>query len=237
MNGSIFWTRARSSWQEDSKIFGDHKVISIPCIQTFPMAIPTVLPSCSNIIVTSQKTIDYAQKSEHLMKLLGQATVHTFGKKTAKSLESYCLSLVQYDVKSGEELLEILAKNLKGNEVLYLGPESPATEILPPLQKYGLKAHSLALYKTGLPEKATTLPTPLSGVICFASPSAINNFQIISENSTNEYLWAVTIGETTAKVAKEYFTTVSTIEKPDLKLLFQQALRMKKDWEESIGSS
>ena len=220
----LIWTRARQDWAKDFDRFGhiQNHTRHLPCIslQSLPVKFPD--GEFPYFVYTSANAVRFAEKSPRIMLAMQKAKgIFTFGRATSALLSTLGFDVTRPPgVHSAKQLGEYIAGNLqKGERIAIPSPEAPAFDMTTALSKAGLQPEQIVLYQTlakmTYPDgtvvdrkEAERLESELTGVVCFASPSAVEGFcNILSpkENRLHESLKAVSIGPVTHKAASPNF--------------------------------
>lgn len=224
------WTRSIDDFESDEPMVRallptGWELMHIPCLFTTPLA--TVAPSGSfeAAIILSPNTIRYAMADVALKgAITGAKAIYTHGATTAASLAEVGLKahLVK-DVRTSEDLAKWLGKTLpKGARCLWPTAAEPAFDLVKGLNAEGLVATRINCYRTETgarradgvsltAREITDLTAHLNGVVCFASPSAVNGFAQVFEplkNRLRSALVAAVMGPTTATAANLNFEHV-----------------------------
>jgi uroporphyrinogen-III synthase len=150
--------------------------------------------------------------------------VFAIGPGTKEALKEFKVNAdVPPGVNNAESLSKWLAANLRpGSDVAWPCSREPSYDIAEHLRPFDLHVEPLAVYAT---ERSLHLPNgkepelddieryiqSLEGVVCFASPSAVEGFSKSlhpTENRLKHELTAVCIGETTANACKTLFDKI-----------------------------
>ena len=232
---AIIWTRSHDDWAADQGLFGEHaaNVWPLPCIKTrgIDFAMPEAIFSV--VVMTSRKAVAYVAGDLRLQQLIQSLMVLTFGAGTARDLLASGFATVRCsEAKGGEELARHLMQTLAtGERVLVIGPSKPAFDIAGYLRHHGRDASYLPIYATDVgidwgKFDRKLLAAVMVGVICFASPSAVQAFVKDLDPATNQLrqkLIAVVIGKTTLDAASSHFARCVVAPQQDLKTLFATA--------------
>jgi uroporphyrinogen-III synthase len=232
----MIWTRSADDWEHDKPILEatDVDVLHLPCIAMtgLPVKFPKRKPQM--FIFTSANAVRYSSRHPALFNLMRTSEgVLAVGPGTKESLKSHKINAeVPPGVSNAEQLTEWMAHNLRpGTDVAWPCSKDPNYDIAGTLARYDIQVDPLPVYAT---EKCLHLPhgkapdaddieryiQSLEGVVCFASPSAIDGFARSlnpSENRLRHELIACCIGQTTAAFAEGHFDKIliaptSTIE-------------------------
>ena len=235
-NPSIVWTRAAEDWAEDAELLAPvgNALVHLPCIATCSVEHEVPEGSYSVAVLTSRKAVAYAIRDADLAQLMGELSLVTFGAGTAADLRAHGLSVIHAThAKSAEELAQHLVNTISpGERVLVIGAKEPNYDIVGHLEHEGREATYLPIYRTDVRLEVTAaqsadLTARLSGVICFASPSAVRAFALALSPGTNRLataLVAVTIGRTTLKAAQAQFARCVNASRQDIGVLASAAI-------------
>ena len=226
MRPTIIWTRSTSDWEVDAALFGSTSVLHLPCIKT--EAIPARLTSrkFDALVFTSVSAVRCALADPKLSPVVRQIRrVFTHGARTAAVASDMGLEPTLVDEPTGAALGRFLATTLPtGTKILWPSASQVAHDITDELSKAQIQVTRVPVYTT---TRQLHLPTGLSpnekekehlirtltGVVCFASPSAVDGFVGTLEPETNRLgreLTAIVIGPTTRDATVSYFEKVVT---------------------------
>jgi uroporphyrinogen-III synthase len=241
---SLVWTRPASDWQSDSQLLkavGEKAHIErLPCVAVTPVKVEPLTGKFDVLVFTSSKAADFALVHHSVMMAAKQAkAVYTHGPSTAKTLARYDLRTEIIDVRTAEDLAAgLLAKLEPGTKVLWPRAKEPAFDLEGALNDGGLVATSFVCYRTdsgvlGLDGKPLAkgrlkaLRESLTGVVCFASPSAVEGFVLDLEprdHRLGREVIAIALGPTTAKACEGHFQTVKVAKANGLEALVARAV-------------
>lgn len=251
----IIWTRSIADWSQDSTFFDRHLnlVHHIPAIRHVPSTLPpsSIPESVGLAIVTSSYVASQDIINPWKIHLKG-IPIYCVGEKTARAMRSYNLSATHPDhVASASDLAQWLDKNHPGVTALFLGADQPAFDWLSWAASSGRPFHWQSVYQvkkgittsSGKPltaEEKEALRRLDSGVVCFASPSAVEGFcadlwqeAFFSQNPCDPSfgalptnLTAIAIGSTTGSQCKGRFPVVHVLPKPDVAYLARKAIEV-----------
>jgi uroporphyrinogen-III synthase len=235
---NIYWTRSISDFPTDQNLF-DHPVTHVPCLRLEP--IEAKLPDSVDIaIVTSQNTTKYGTPALQ-SKLRSAKKVYTHGPQTAAKLVQWGIKatlLVKRDAESfAEELVPILKAK---KNIAYVSAEDPAFDMVSYFNSQGIQVTHVPIYRshpelTGLDGKplakkdAKALCESMDGVICFASPKAVEGFLEGTKAYADTYkekVAAAAIGPTTLKALEGHFTNTSMPERNSLAALYEHSVKL-----------
>lgn len=239
---SILWTRSQADWLEDKMLFtGAHcPVIELPCIDIRPLPYRIEPNNYKSFIFTSPKAVNFAIKDKILLDKLNNAiSIYTFGDVTASLLARLGLKAIQpLNIINAADLsgwlTGVLGSNHRHQPTLILGPKKPSYNMQQHLDSAGIKVDYLPLYETIKitnisKRKKMQLISELSGVVCFASPSACEGFSTMlcpRENRLTKSLKAIAIGSTTAQKCRQFFQRVAIAAEPRVESLAKTALSL-----------
>jgi uroporphyrinogen-III synthase len=234
----LIWTRALKDWDQDQSIFQKLKKepLHLPCISTHgvPVKFPKQKPQV--FVFTSANAVRYAARHFALVNLMKSAEIiYAIGGGTLETLKELNISgEVPPSVKSAEDLSIWLARNLApGTIVAWPSARQPSYDLEGYLRRYNIDVEQMVVYNTDrtlhlpngkLPtsEEITHFQETLEGIVCFASPSAVEGFTsslMPQKNRLAKTLIAVAIGDPTKVAAEKYFEQVVSITEPRVNLL------------------
>ncbi len=233
----IVWTRSRQDWPKDEQLLiaSGKPFLHLPCIKIKAKKSIEVPPSeAFDVgIFTSTKAVESALNHKKLSKLLPQLEVYAFGTATCRALVKAGIPVKEAGVRSAEELTKLLLKELHPTtRVLVFQAAKPAFDIVNELLEHKITAEALIVYET-LPDlnldatKKAHYEKNLEGVICFASPTAVEAFvntidpQVLAGFDCCEI---AVIGQTTEKTARRFFTKVAVCDVPSVPALIDLAV-------------
>ncbi len=215
---SLIWTRAFDDWAYDKKILDelDLDVLHFPCIElaTVPVKFPKQKPQI--FVFTSANAVRYAMRHAALINLVKSAeAVYAVGPSTLAALtDCHMHAEIPPAVSSAEHLAIWISRNIAPHTAIAIpSAKEPIFDFKEYLGRYAIHADVLPVYQTHralrlpngkIPDKAVIdrLIQTLEGVVCFASPSAVEGFTntlVLNPNRLTEALTAVVIGPTTEK--------------------------------------
>ena len=169
----------------------------------------------------------------------GAEAVFAIGPGTKEALAEFKVSAeVPNGVINAKSLADWLAKTLRpGTEVAWPCSKEPSYNIAEHLKRFDIHVEPLAVYET---DRSLHLPhgkepdkddiaryiQSLEGVVCFASPSAVEGFTNSlkpSDNRLKHELTAVCIGDTTAAACRNHFETIIICKSPTVEILAETA--------------
>ena len=213
----IIWTRALDDWASDRQLFADHGVQHVPCLSfaRLPFTFPDNWREFTKV-VTSPRMVRMLSEDER-DKLRGGPAVLTFGEKTAVSLRAAGIACEVIPAGGGEAFTQSLLARDEGN-VAVLTNDDPAFAIAKTLVAAGRRAETWTIYKTMSAiyeqtgeemdaQNQKEMATTLTGVVCFASPSAVRGFARLREfdSMLATRVSAIVIGGTTAAACEGVF--------------------------------
>ncbi|MBF0443028.1 MAG: uroporphyrinogen-III synthase [Oligoflexales bacterium] len=235
----IVWTRSEDDWEMDKRLFTgiEDRVIHLPCIESKKIAYEIPLKSFNIFVFTSARAVRFAAEDSVLAKKMVSAEkIYTFCQKTYEALCALSLGTSRPDnVKSGLELAEFLSCNLKPTDsVMVVGAVKASFDIAGHLLTHGYNCFYLAIYET-VPicaisgQRMEFLKGGNSIIICFASPSAVDGFIVLTSGQIalrEDNISAVAIGDTTKSECERYFARVHKSEESTVRSLAEKALTL-----------
>lgn len=223
---SLIWTRARTDWEQDQQTalavgIDPSSLLHIPCLSFQAVPVTKDVQAANYVIFTSSNAVRYAMQVERLAQVIRAAVkIFAIGAGTAQALSHYGLTAVPgVSGKDGKELAEIIVSRGDGGSFLIPITQVPAFDLAGYLKKHGRQAEAVVCYETlstatksdgseYSEDEAAQLAETMSGVICFASPSAVRGFDNVfhvRENELGKKLIPVAIGKTTCNEVLQYF--------------------------------
>jgi uroporphyrinogen-III synthase len=243
----IVWTRSSDDWKQDKPVLKSHNfdVLHLPCISMTGMAVKFPKRKPHMFIVTSTNAVLFTARHAALFNLMRSSEgVFAVGNATKDALKAHKIDAeVPPGVTNAEQLARWMANNLRpGTDVAWPCSREPSFDIAGVLSRYDIQVDPLPVYAT---EKALHLPHgklpdqddinrfigSLEGVVCFASPSAIDGFARTlnpSENRLKESLVACCIGSTTAAFAEGHFDRIVVAPTQSVESLIETASKLVK---------
>lgn len=244
----MIWTRSADDWEHDKPILEalDIDVLHLPCIAMTGLAVKFPKRKPQMFIFTSGNAVRYAARHPALFNLMRTSEgVLAVGPGTREALKSHKINAeVPQGVTNAEQLTQWMAHNLRpGTDVAWPCSKEPSFDIAGTLVRYDIQVDPLPVYAT---EKCLHLPhgkapakedieryiQSLEGVVCFASPSAIDGFTRSlnpSENRLRHELIACCIGQTTSAFAEGHFDKIIVAPEHSIEALAQTALKALRD--------
>lgn len=244
----LIWTRSRSDWQEDlgtiTKLISDPQiqVVHSPCIELTPTRQEYFGETFDVAIITSANVLRFA--SDSVRAILSKCShIYTHGTKTAALAAAHGLEqIITVPARTGDELIQALLPRIPhGSRVFLPSAEQPASDLSQILRNAGHEALALPIYRTIsaacrsdgsslTAEDIKSAQDSWTGVVCFASPSAVKAFHDAytpQANRLGRCLVAIALGPTTAKACVGHYAKIelaagNTIEA--LVIAAQQAL-------------
>ena len=229
-------------WEHDQKILEGLRVeaLHLPCLSMTGLAVKFPKHKPQIFVFTSANAVRYAARHPALVNLMrGSECVYAIGIGTLSALREFKVQgEVPEGVKNAEELAVYMSRNIRPDTyVAWPSSREPSYDLQGHLARYGIYVTPLPVYAT---EKQLHLPNgklpdqptieryiqSLEGVVCFASPSAIDGFARTlapSENRLRRELTAVVIGTTTKAACEGHFDRIITIAEPRVELLAETA--------------
>jgi uroporphyrinogen-III synthase len=234
---TLVWTRPASDWVTDEILLktvqGKAQVLRLPCVEIKPLKVAGLAKSYDVFVFTSSKAAQVAlANAEVLAQVQAAKNIYTHGPSTAKTLARLGLKADVIAARTGAELAVELAKIIPpGTPVAWPRVEDPAHDIQADLTAAGIPTDSFVCYRT-LPgihdvgghtppkEQLEEWKETLEGVVCFASPSAVEGFL---KGLAGTKLVAVALGPTTAKACERHFKIVRTATENGIEALVKAA--------------
>ncbi len=223
----VIWTRSADDWPHDKAILKSKHLepLHLPCISMAGMAVKFPKRKPHMFIVTSASAVEYTARHKALFNLMRSSEgVFTVGEATKNALKAHRIeSEVPPGVTNAAQLSNWLSKNIRpGTDIAWPCSREPSFDFTSALARYDIQIDPLPVYAT---EKILHLPHgklpeeddinrfigSLEGVVCFASPSAIDGFTRTltpSENRLHTSLIACCIGSTTSAFAEGHFDKI-----------------------------
>ncbi len=241
---SLIWTRSIADWQDDAanilKPAPSHLVNHIPCLALAASTPKLENFSCDYVVFTSANAVRFGLAVRDIDEAVrGARGIFTHGEATAAALKARGLKPIVAPVRTAAELSEWLETKLPPQAAIGLPcAAEPAWPMADELSRKGFKASNWVCYET-VAEATTTegkalsaqavseLCSNLSGVVAFASPSAVRGFAKVFQpelNRLHKVLTAATIGPSTHAAAKAHFEIVRMAASNSLPALVQLAL-------------
>ena len=241
---SLIWTRSIADWQDDAATIltpvSSNLVIHIPCLELAASTPKLKNFSCDYVIFTSANAVRFGLAVPEIDEAVrGARGIFTHGEATAAALKTRGLTPIVAPVRTAAELSEWLETKLPPQAALGLPcAAEPAWPMAQELSKKGFKATNWVCYQTVAnatttdgkalsPPAISDLCSNLSGVVAFASPSAVRGFAKVFQpelNRLHKALIAATIGPSTQAAAKAHFQFVKMAATNSLPALVQLAL-------------
>lgn len=227
----IIWTRSLADWAHDVSLFpadaSPHlsEVLHLPCIALRALPLSPLGEGLKNFaaaaFTSSQAVHFFLAESTQRQLLQSIPLVFAIGAQTAATLQTYGFTAkVPPGNPGGKSLGAYLAKELPtGSHILWPRAKTPAYDFAPDLKFHGILVTPLPVYETLVAitdhsgqtltsEHIAALISSMTGVVCFASPSAVASFAAAfrpNDNRLRTALTAATIGPTTAQAADGLF--------------------------------
>lgn len=242
--GSIIWTRAMDDWEYDKKVLHDLnlEVLHFPCIELTPVPVRFPKQKPQIFIFTSANAVRYSQRHPALINLVRSSEgVYAIGPSTQAALAAAKIQAeIPVEVQSAEQMAIWISRNIAPHtSVAIPSAKEPSFDFKGYLERYAIHVDVLPIYQTHrtlrlpngkIPDAATVerqIQT-LEGVVCFASPSAVEGFVYTVTpqlNRLKDKLIAIVIGKTTEKAAQAHFTRVVVADEPSILSLAEKARR------------
>jgi uroporphyrinogen-III synthase len=223
----LIWTRSLQDWENDRSVLGQlqEDTLHLPCIELAPLSVKFPKAKPQIFIFTSANGVSFAAQHTALVNLMRTAeAIYAIGQATADALRSLRLTAhVPLDNASGEQFATWLANHLRpGSCLVWPCAKEPAYDLVEHLRHFHLTVERLPVYHTERCLRAPNGKRPdqtcvqryvqtLEGVVCFASPSAVDGFVKTlgpAENRLRKELTAIAIGDTTASACRDHFDQV-----------------------------
>lgn len=244
----LIWTKARKDWVEEERLLAPQlqpgwQLMHIPCIEIEP--VPLIVPpqTPDYVVVTSANAARRAAADQSMKQAMRAAKqVYTHGAKTAQVLRALGIdTTLVSSAQTAEDLCAWIGQNLQRPAQIWLPTAAqPAFDMAAGLAARGFSTTVLPCYKTVSAAKQANgdrftealvaqLCQSLSGVVCFASPSAVAGFAAVfapTKDTLGASLHACVIGPTTAAAAAPYFTHVTAAAAARIDALAAMALSL-----------
>lgn len=241
---AIIWTRAGEDWQRDletaKKANIDPKVLThIPCVSFSPLPVQKSVPSANYVIFNSSNAVRFSMAQEPLAAAVRAAVkIFAIGPGTAETLTEFDLSATPgFSGSSAKDLADQMLQKGVGGSFLIPTAEQSAFDTAAYLTKNGSHAVAVPCYSTQRlatksggkvfsPAEIVSLKKSLSGIICFASPSAVQGFNEtfqIAGSPLQKALLPVAIGDSTRKEVLNFFPTCEKAEQNSVSALLKKA--------------
>jgi uroporphyrinogen-III synthase len=240
----VVWTRSADDWKHDKPLLKTRHLepLHLPCISMTGMAVKFPKRKPHMFIVTSNNAVQYTARHKALFNLMRSCEgVFTIGEATRTALKAFKIDAeVPPGVTNAEQLASWLSKNIRpGTDVAWPCSREPSFDFTTELARYDIHIDPLPVYAT---DKNLYLPhgklpdaddvkrfiATLDGVVCFASPSAIDGFTRTlnpSENRLRGGLTACCIGTTTAAFAEGHFDRIVVAKEHSVESLAELAAK------------
>lgn len=240
----LIWTRSIDDWKVDKNVLQkfDVDVLHLPCIAMTGISVKFPRRKPQVFIATSGNAIRYAARHTALLNLMRTSeAVFAIGPGTKEALSEFkVVAEVPNGVINAKSLADWLSKNLRpGTEVAWPCSKEPSYDIAEHLRRFDIHVEPLAVYET---ERSLHLPhgkepdaddleryvQSLEGVVCFASPSAVEGFTKSlrpTDNRLKHELTAICIGETTTAACRGHFEKIVTCNTPTVEQLAETACK------------
>lgn len=239
---SIIWTRAMDDWEYDKKILSDLdlEVLHFPCIELTPVPVRFPKQKPQIFIFTSANAVRYSQRHPALINLVRSSEgVYAIGPSTQAALNAAKIHAeIPSEIQTAEQMSIWISRNIAPHtSVAIPSAKEPAFDFKGYLERYAIHVDVLPVYQTHrtlrlpngkVPDAATVERQiqSLEGVVCFASPSAVEGFVYTLTPQLNrlaDELAAIVIGATTKKAAEAHFKRVILSEEQSIVSLAQKA--------------
>ena len=245
---TLIWTRGLQDWAVDAPVLSGSAAASwdllhIPCVEirTLPLVLPQGTPDY--VVITSANAAKRAADNPAFKQsMLAAKQVLTHGAKTAKALQALGINATLVSSAStAADLCTWLGQNLQKPAHIWLPVAAePAFDMAAGLAALGFATSVLPCYETLAEARQANrepfsealvaqLQQELTGVICFASPSAVAGFARVfapRSHALGRSLHACVIGPTTEAAAVAYFERVTVAAEASIEALVAKALSL-----------
>lgn len=243
---SIIWTRAIDDWQRDLTIIAElnvdaHTVLHIPSVSFRAVDVGDKVALANYVIFHSSNAVRFAMGQEKIASAVRTAVkIFSIGKGTSETLSTYGLSATPgFAGNSAKHLADQILQSGVGGTFLIPTAKEQALDSAAYLRSQGRSAEAVVCYETkrlatnasGVAfsaSEAKDVGNKLSGVICFASPSAVEGFSkvfALSGSGLSKKLVPVAIGATTKAEVLKHFATCFCSAQSTVPSLFVEALK------------
>jgi len=240
----IIWTRSVDNWQQDYQVaqklnIDMNMLLHIPCVSFSAVPVHERVPAANYVIFHSSNAVRFAMAQDALAASVSAAVkIFSIGEGTTKTLKAFGLSATPgFAANSAKQLADQILDHGVGGSFLIPTTTDSAFDSAAYLQSHGRSAIAVPCYKTT--RKAThangqefkqaeisAIAKKFSGVICFASPSAVEGFCSVFKIETyqlDKKLVAIAIGATTQNEVLKYFNTCYRSSENSVSSLFKEA--------------
>ena len=165
-----------------------------------------------NVIITSKNAVESLLTNFSAPELQFK-NIYCVGRRTKRLVERR-IGKVTHTEANAKKLAEYLVEYIDGTEVTYFCSDLRLDDLPNILTKNHIKVNEIEAYQTKF--NADKVESNLDGVM-FYSPSTVESF--LKQNKANGI--AFCIGETTAKVAKQYFKEVRVAKVPTVESVIE----------------
>ncbi|MCB9228891.1 MAG: uroporphyrinogen-III synthase [Deltaproteobacteria bacterium] len=254
----MVWTRSADDWHQDQILLADCRehVLRLPCVKVCPLAEsdvnrqipPDYYQTDQTIPIVSVFTSSHGAGFFHSLKRVrtivqNSAACYAVGPATSLRLGDFQVEASVPDgVQKAKDLAGWLADQYRGQDVRFFlpGGRLRAFDLGGSLRRAGFDTLVVNLYETrngcwresgGDLDEGERSRCPdifRSGVICFASPSAVRGFVRYWDFVGRELRsWrVVAIGTSTGDVCQEYFSAVTRTPRPSMEDLKNTAKKL-----------
>lgn len=238
----LIWTRAFDDWEYDKKVLETLKldVLHFPCIELTPIPVKFPKQKPQIFVFTSANAVRYSGRHPALMNLVKSSEgVYAIGPSTLAALSQVEVSAEMLPgVPSAEQMAVWLSRNISPHTTVAIpSAKEPSFDFKSFLERYVIHVDVLPVYQTHRMLRLPNGKAPdaaaveryiqtLDGVVCFASPSAVEGFVYTLSPESNRLkneLTAVCIGGTTQKAAEPYFKNVLVADESSIVSLAEKA--------------
>jgi len=245
---TLIWTRSVEDWPADAPVLSRSAaatwdLLHIPCVEIrpLPLLLPQVAPDY--VVITSANAAKRAAGEPALKQsMLAAKQVFTHGAKTAKALQALGINAtLVHSASTAADLCTWLGQNLQKPAHIWLPiAAEPAFDLAAGLAALGFATSVLPCYETLAEARQANrelfgaaqiakLQQELTGVICFASPSAVAGFARVfapRSHALGKSLHACVIGPTTEAAAVAYFERVTVAAEASMEALVARAVSL-----------
>lgn len=165
-----------------------------------------------NVIITSKNGVE-ALLHNFTQPELNFKNIYCVGRRTKKLIEQK-IGKVVHSENNANKLAKYLAENIEHKEVTYFCSNIRLDTLSVLLQAKGVQVNEVEAYKTMY--SPAKVDDKIEGVL-FYSPSTVESY--MEENTADKI--AFCIGETTAKEAEKYFSSVQTAKIPTVESVIE----------------
>jgi uroporphyrinogen-III synthase len=240
----IVWTRAKEDWQRDLSIVEKQKIdlrilVHIPCVSFSQVPLSGSVPAANYVIFHSSNAVRFAMANDKLAAAIRMAVkIFAIGKGTSETMKDFGLSSTPgFAANSAKQLADQILQSGVGGTFLIPTAKESAFDSAAYLRSHGRVAAAVPCYETKrhatkangsdfTSAEILAEGKKLSGIICFASPSAVEGFCNVFNVKTsglNKNLLPVAIGSTTQNEVIKHFETCYRSEQSSVSSLLEEA--------------